>query len=118
MADLLIDLQQGAAQLLKPAEFGDFTVGFALRNCRGKGFGDGFAFAFVSETVIGSMAGVVGLMTVTTGIPTTTTSSGDGTGAEITQAGNLIKQGLPLGFQCRQRIGHKTGCLLLAYHIR
>jgi len=107
MADLLIDLQKGAAQLLKPTEFGDFPLGFALRDGSGKGFGNGLAFALVSETVMGSMAGVVGPMAMTMGIPTAAASWGDGTWAEVTQTGDLIEQCLPAGFQGSQGFGHK-----------
>jgi hypothetical protein len=92
-ADLLIDLQQGTGQLLKPAELLDFSLGFALRDGSGKSLGNGFALAFESETVVGSMAGVVGLVAMATGISTAAASGSDGAWAEVTQAGNLQEQG-------------------------
>jgi len=79
--------------LLKPAELLDFSLGFTLRDGSGKSLGNGFAFAFESETVVGSMAGVVGEVTVTMGISTATPGGGDGAWTEVPQAGNLQEQG-------------------------
>ena len=81
------------------AKLGDFPLSLSLRQRGGKSLSDGLAFAFVRETVIGPMAGVVGLVAMTMRIPAAAASGGDRTWTKISQTGDLIEKSLPLGFQ-------------------
>jgi hypothetical protein len=65
-ADLFIGLDQSPAQVLILPETGDLALGFPLGRSAGKTLRNGFAIDFVGKPRVGSMAGIIRLMTMAT----------------------------------------------------
>jgi hypothetical protein len=94
------------AQFPEAPTFGDFALRFSQTSGRGKGFGDGLALHLASQSKIWAVARITGSVTMTVGIPTTATGSGNGTRAHVAQLGDLGLNGGATAFQIGQRAWH------------
>ena len=101
-ADLLIQLEERAAQILKLAELGDFPFCLADRHWRRQRFADRLALDLVGKTPELAVAGVVGLSAMAGGFASTAGDSRDRTGSKIAQLGKPDSRGGTLLFQFRE----------------
>ena len=107
LADLLTDRDQIRAQFLEAMVLVDFRLRFAPDGGRRKRFGDRFAVYLTGESDLWIVSRIVGFGAVTGGLPTTASDGANGTGTQIAEGSELLKNLRALGFQFRQGIGHK-----------
>lgn len=84
-ADVFIDLDERALQLLIAAKGLDLALDFALFGRGGETLGDGLAVHLVSQPRMCAVSGIAGPMTMATSIAAATTGSGDRPGTKIIQ---------------------------------
>jgi hypothetical protein len=94
------------AEFPEALAFGDLALRFCQAGRGGKRLGNGFAIHFACQSIVGAMAGIIGLMAMTVRISTTASCSSNGTRAHIPQLGDLGSNGGATAFQVRQRVGH------------
>src|SRR5438034_3287522 len=94
--DFLIDVQQLSTQLAKAMIAFHLLLGLAQLEGRGEGFGHGFAFDLACQAVVGTMPGVMGLMTVTAGFAAGSAGGGDGAATKIGKVKNLLQDEISL----------------------
>jgi hypothetical protein len=63
--------------LLKLAELGNLALGLAPGGGTGEGFAHGLALPFISETEVGAVTGMTGLMAMTVGLAAAGRNAGD-----------------------------------------
>jgi hypothetical protein len=96
-AELVVDLDKGAAQLLVTPKLSDLALGFPLSERRGKTLRDGFALGLVGESRVGAMAGIALLMAVAVPISAAPSGSRNRTRAQVAEFAELLKQsGTPM----------------------
>src|SRR6266478_4018495 len=92
-------------------ELGNLLLGFAQGGGARQTLVDRLTLDFASEAELRIMPGVMGTGTMTGRFATETPGRGNGAGAEISQAEELLQQSGTLGFKGRDGIGHGW-CLL------
>ena len=110
-ADLGVDLNEGANELLEVAELGYFALGLFLSGWRGKRLGYGLALIFESQSRVGAMHRITRLVAPAVGLALTTAGIGDGAAAQIAQTGELLEETGSLGLQILKRIGHEVASM-------
>ena len=90
-------------ELLELAAGGDFALGLALGSLVGEALGDGLAMALVGEAPMGAMARLVA---GAGGLAATAPGGGDGAGAEVTEGEESLEQGVALGLEIVEGVGH------------
>ena len=88
----MIDTHQLLAELLPALEFCDFTLGFVQRRGSGETLVDRLALHLATQAELGMVPGIVGPGTVTGGFSAAAPAGGDGTGPQIAQTEELLKQ--------------------------
>ena len=114
-ADGEIDVEELAGELLELAVGGDFALGLAPGGLVGEALGDGFAVALVGEAPMGAVAGLAGLVAAAGGLAATAPGGGDGAGSEVTEGEEALEQGVALGLEIVEGVGHG---IILAYITR
>ena len=92
-ADLSIDLDQLARQGLELTELSDFIFRLTDGSRRGQILGNRLALDFLGELKMRAVSGVIGFGAMAHGTATAAGGTGDGTGLEIAEFGNLPEQG-------------------------
>src|SRR5205823_6811747 len=90
-------------------------LGLAQFQGVGEGLGHGFAFHLACEAVVGTMSGMMGLMTVATGLAAGSAKGGDGTAPKVGKVKNLLQDVISVLLQSGKGFGH-WHLQILAYH--
>jgi hypothetical protein len=98
LTNLLVEDDQLVGELLQAMELGDLLLGFAQGGGAGKTLIDRLTLDFASEAELRIMPGVIRTGTMTGRFATETPGRGNGAGAEISQAEELLQQSGTLGF--------------------
>src|ERR1019366_6187971 len=104
------------AQFPEALALGDLAPRFRQAGRSGKRLGDGLSIHLTCQSIVGTVAGITGLMAVTVWIATTTTCSRNGARPQVTQLGDLQLNGGATAFQVNQRVRHDRASRNLAYH--
>jgi hypothetical protein len=107
-ADLSIHIDQLARQGLELTELSDLTFRLTDGSRRRQILGDRLALDFLGELKMRAVCGVVGFGAMANGTATAAGGTGDGTGLEIAEFGNLPEQGGSVADQSRQRVWHRA----------
>jgi len=107
-ANLLVHLQQVAAQFPEVSILSNLVLSLAQRRRGGEGFRDRLAASLASEAVKGAMAGIVLLMAMTSLVAASAAGSRNRAGAHIAQSGDLLLDGSALCLQRGKRVGHRA----------
>jgi hypothetical protein len=81
------------------------TLRFAQLGCRTKSLADGFSVHLPGQTEVGTVAGLIGLVTMAVGLTAAALDGGDGAAAEIAQIHNLRENFQALPFEGVEGIG-------------
>jgi hypothetical protein len=107
-ADLSIDLDHLAGQGLKSAKPGDLAFRLADRGKRGQTLREGLAVDLSCDLKVRAMPRIVRFGAMAAGITATVKRAGNGARLEVTEFGDLPKQGGALAGKCIERVGHKV----------
>jgi hypothetical protein len=116
LTDFLVGGDQLRTGLLEAMKLGDLLLRFAKSVRVGKGFGDGLTRHSAGEAELGIMAGVMGFGAVAGRFTAAANDSGNGAGAQIASAEEILKEFGPFGLQSVEGIRH--GCVAHSQHER
>ena len=91
-ADLGVDVNERANELLEAAKLRNFALGLFLSGGSWKRLGYGLAPIFVSQSRVRAMHRITGLMTPAVGLAATAAGIGDGTATQIAQTGDPLDE--------------------------
>jgi hypothetical protein len=98
-ADLGVDLNECAHELLEVAKLGNLALGLFLSGGSWKRLGYALALIFVGQSRVRAMHGLTGLVAAAVGLATTTAGIGNRTAAQIAQTGDLLGEMSTSGLQ-------------------
>jgi hypothetical protein len=106
VTNLGIDLNELPNELLETAKFGDLAFGLSLRGGMGERLRHRFSLHFVSQSWVGTMYWLAGLVTAAVRLATTAAGIGNAPTAQITQMGELFDQFGAARFEILQEFRH------------
>src|SRR5215472_14376587 len=111
MANLGIDFDELANELLEVAKLDNFAFGLFLSGRGRKGLAYRLAIYLVGQARVGTMHRLTGLVAVAISFTAAAAGIGDGATAQIAQSGELLGKVGAARFQILDRVVHRGGLL-------
>src|SRR5215472_11193010 len=111
MANLGIDFDELANELLEVAKLNNFAFGLFLSGRGRKGLAYRLAIYLVGQARVGTMHRLTGLVAVAISYTAAAAGMGDGATAQIAQSGELLGKVGAARFQILDRVVHRGGLL-------